>query len=226
MQPSQFEIQREVENLRDIRRRSTTQGGPGALIIDPDLPEQSPLQPAEHWVPSPTSADDHTSQSSHDDSDEILSTPADDPSSLFWVPARLHPEIDPSEFRAFLKEHTRTSSEAATPSLSRAGSTSSTYSFNGNLGRKKSMLSKQYDPTRKRDSGDEEIKPLRRNRTSVYQNVPQLTISDLQRLEELAEEASQSDDPSKLRSMLRRSLSMNVSPSGMSRVACRAWRLM
>ena len=32
--------------------------------------------------------------------------------------------------------------------------------------------------------------------------------------EELAEEASQSRDPSKLRSVLRRSLSMNVAPSG------------
>ena len=55
--------------------------------------------------------------------------------------------------------------------------------------------------------------PLRRNRTS-YVNMPQLTINDLQKLEELAEEASKSDDPSKLRSILRRSLSMNIAPSG------------
>ena len=33
-------------------------------------------------------------------------------------------------------------------------------------------------------------------------------------IEELAEEASQSSDPSKLRSVLRRSISLNVAPSG------------
>src|ERR1700678_2410086 len=45
---------------------------------------------------------------------------------------------------------------------------------------------------------------------------PQLTISDLQKLEELAEEASVKDDPSRLRNVLRRSLSLNLSPSGLS----------
>src|SRR5260221_9236180 len=42
MQPSHDEIQREVENLRDIKRRSTLQGGPGVLILDPDLPLPAP----------------------------------------------------------------------------------------------------------------------------------------------------------------------------------------
>ncbi len=79
------------------------------------------------------------------------------------------------------------------------------------------MLSRQYRPSENDGVGeeDEQIVPLRRNRTSILnKHGPQLTISDLQRLEELAEEASESDDPSKLRSILRRSLSYNVSPTG------------
>lgn len=78
------------------------------------------------------------------------------------------------------------------------------------------MLSRQYKPSANDGVGEgeeEKVVPLRRNRTS-YVNVPQLTINDLQKLEELAEEASQSDDPSKLRSVLRRSLSLNIAPSG------------
>lgn len=65
---------------------------------------------------------------------------------------------------------------------------------------------------------EERVVPIRRNRTSYFSNPgPQLTISDLQKLEELAEEASQSDDPSKLRTILRRSLSLNIAPSGTNR---------
>ena len=37
MQPSELEILREVETLRDIRRRSTVQSG----VLDPDLPDVS-----------------------------------------------------------------------------------------------------------------------------------------------------------------------------------------
>ena len=84
------------------------------------------------------------------------------------------------------------------------------------LGRKRSMLSRQYKPSANDGVGEQEEKvvPLRRNRSSYVNAIPQLTISDLQKLEELAEEASQSDDPTKLRSVLRRSLSLNVAPSG------------
>ena len=76
------------------------------------------------------------------------------------------------------------------------------------------MLSRQYRPTDSDGSDDEQILPLRRNRSSIYNPGPQLTINDLQKLDQLAEEASESDDPSKLRSILRRSLSLNVAPSG------------
>ncbi|KAH9990158.1 hypothetical protein BJV77DRAFT_963520 [Russula vinacea] len=207
MQPSQDEIQREVENIRDIKRRSTLQGGPGVLILDPDLPSpgaQAAAAQASYWNPS---SDDSSSDShSHEDASGSDSA-SDDPLHLFWVPANMHPEIDPGQFRAFLKEHARTPTEAT---LGRSESISSASS----LGRKKSMLSRQYRPSENDGIEDERVVPLRRNRSSLYASSgPQLTIKDLEKLDELVEEASQSRDPSKLRSVLRRSLSMNISPS-------------
>ena len=206
MQPSHDEIQREVENLRDIKRRSTLQGGPGVLILDPDLPTpgaQAAAAQASYWNPSDDSSSDSHSQEDSSSSDSA----SDDPFHLFWVPANMHPEIDPAQFRTFLKEHACAPGEAG---LARSES------FEGaSLGRKKSMLSRQYRPSENDGVEDERVVPIRRNRSSLYGNSgPQLTIKDLEKLDELAEEASQSRDPSKLRSVLRRSLSLNMSPSG------------
>ncbi|TDL23937.1 hypothetical protein BD410DRAFT_820505 [Rickenella mellea] len=210
MQPSQSEIQREFETLRDIRRRSTSQGGPGTLLLDPDLPTQpsSPVSPLSsqnsYWGSGV--AESSTTRSNEEGGDN-QNDATEDPFHLFWVPARLHPELAPSEFRAFLKEHARAPPEGSSAALSRTTSASS-------LGRRKSMLSKQYRPRENDGVEDEEdrVVSLQRNRSRIYEG-PQLTISDLQKLEELAEEASQSDDPSRLRSVLRRSLSLNLSPS-------------
>lgn len=231
LQPSEYDIQREVEALRDIRRRSTT---PGALTIDPDLPNQSPpSSPTYRLGTSPTASSFHADSSGSALSDESSvdsgsgsgtssgesssppNNPADDPFHLFWVPASLHPEIAPAEFRAFLKEHARSPpSSDGSSSLDRSGSVSS-LSSSSSLGRKRSMLSRQYRPTEHDGVENEHVVPLRRNRSSLYTNHgPQLTINDLQKLEELAEEASESDDPSRLRNVLRRSLSLNISPSG------------
>ena len=213
MQPSELEIQREVEALRDIRRRSTAQGGPGSLVLDPDLPSDTSREAA-YWSPT-----DDSSSSSHDSHSEASSAAAqDDPLSLFWVPARLHPELAPKEFKEFLMEHSRAAPDGAPAAApGRSNSVGST-----GLGRKRSMLSRQYKPSANDGVGEqeEEVVPLRRNRTSYVPPVPQLTISDLQKLEELAEEASKSDDPSKLRSVLRRSLSLNIAPSGASLLQC------
>lgn len=231
LQPSEYEIQREVEALRDIRRRSTT---PGALIIDPDLPNQSPATSptARTWpvgsaAPSFMSDSDSSSlsydrissdRSSHAGSSmdsastgETSTDMTDDPFHLFWVPASVHPEIAPAEFRAFLKEHARNVPSTDGADLSRSTSSSSL-----GLGRKRSMLRKQYQP-RENDGVEEEetVLPLRRNRSYLANPVPQLNLSDLQRLEQLAEEASENDDSSKLRTLLRRSLSLNLSPSGL-----------
>ena len=211
MNPSAQEIEREVATLRDIRRRSSSQG-PGALPLDPDLPPTSPTSSsgAGYWDdysanigPSTTSP---RSSESHESEDAT-----DDPAHLFWVPAHLHPELAPGEFRAFLKEHTSAHPDEVTPL---AGGVARSFSNSSSLGRKKSMLSRQYRPSANDGIEDESVIPVRRNRSSIYSAAgAQLTINDLQRLEELAEEASKSDDPTKLRSVLRRSLSLNISPS-------------
>ena len=231
MQPSEYEIQREVEALRDIRRRSTN---PGALVIDPDLPNQSSLS-SPTWSPkSPTikspvfssaNADtDSTGSSSEGSSSsdsgsrpsDAPNNPSDDPFHLFWVPASLHPEIAPAEFRAFLKDHARSPSDGS--ETSEESPSPSSLSSSSSLNRKRSMLSRQYRPKLNDGVEEENVVPMKRNRSILYPTNPgpQLTISDLQKLEELAEEASVNDDPSRLRNVLRRSLSLNLSPSGLS----------
>ena len=218
-QPSQKAIQREFEALRDIRRRSSVQGGPGSLLLDPDLPAEQPAS-APPLSPQAWTANDSTSGSSsnpkspdrsnnEDTSSGEGSVAADDPFSLFWVPAHLHPELAPTEFRAFLREHARAPADgnAALP-LGRSSSVAS------GLNRKKSMLSRQYKP--RDDDGvekEENVVPLRRNKSIFTHEGPQLTISDLQKLEQLADEAAKSDDPTKLRRVLRRSMTLNVAPS-------------
>lgn len=73
MQPSEYEIQREVETLRDIRRRSSAQGG----ILDPDLPAVSSDSGSStgYWEDS--------SSSSHGDDSDGGSVGGDDPFSPF-----------------------------------------------------------------------------------------------------------------------------------------------
>ncbi|EJD34603.1 hypothetical protein AURDEDRAFT_155029 [Auricularia subglabra TFB-10046 SS5] len=209
MEPSELEIRREVEALRDIRRRSTSQGGPGSLPLDPDLPNAPPSPPSPLSPQTWAQGAGPGGQVSQDDEDMVLA----DPSHLFWVPAHLHPELAPAEFRAFLQQHAQTpapaSSEAGSSRMGRSSSLRSASSLN----RRRSMLSRQYEP-KAGDGVEKEEDNFQRKRSLTYrQQSPQLSISDLQKLEELAEEAQRSDDPSKLRSVLRRSLSLNVSPS-------------
>ena len=227
IQPSEYEIQREVEALRDLRRRSTN---PGALVIDPDLPNQSSptWSPKSPTLKSPTfssanadtdsigSSEGSSSSDSGSRSTEAPNNPSDDPFHLFWVPASLHPEIAPAEFRAFLKEHARSPSDGS--ETSEVSASPSSLSPSSSLNRKRSMLSRQYRPKLNDGVEEENVVPLKRNRSILYptNSGPQLTISDLQKLEELADEASVNDDPSRLRNVLRRSLSLNLSPSGLS----------
>ncbi|CAE6498483.1 unnamed protein product [Rhizoctonia solani] len=135
---------------------------------------------------------------------------------LFWVPAHLHPEIAPSEFRAYLKEHARAASDEGHEGGSEGSEESNddkplpfpgpARALSTGVERKKSMLSRQYKPGTNDD--DDEPQSVRRSRGSIYGG-PQLTINDLQKIDELAQDA----DPAKLRAVLRRSLSLNVAPS-------------
>lgn len=201
MQPSEDEILREVEALRDIKRRSTAQGGPGTLTIDPDLPELHASSSGGHSSPTWPGSTGSTPDSFPKPS--VI----DDPSHLFWVPARLHPEIAPQEFREFLKEHSRdviSGSESDDPNSLSPDTTK--------VSRRRSMLSRQYKPS-ELDGVENEQVIIRRN-TLSSRAAPQLTISDLQKLDEITQAVSEGDDPSKISTMLRRSLSLNTSISG------------
>ena len=121
-------VAQELSNLQALRRMSMDVAAAG----DPDLPSQLNPTVMPSAPPSPAAAED-------------------DASRLFWVPARLHPELAPKEFKSFLEgkaeQIQRRSGELSaftTPSSSRSNSLSTEDSSAG-LNRKKSMLSRQID---------------------------------------------------------------------------------
>lgn len=118
-------VAQELSNLHALRRMSMDVAAQG----DPDLPSLSPA-----GMPSAPS---------HSDSE-------DDSARLFWVPARLHPELAPQEFKSFLNSKAeqikRRSGELSQFSTSPSTSRSSSLSVGGaGLQRKKSMLSRQIE---------------------------------------------------------------------------------
>ena len=132
---------------------------------------------------------------------------ADNISDLFWLPARLHPEIAPMEFRNFIRDHT-----APENLMRRTGS---------QLGRRKSTLSRQYtvsdsesDGGHSNDSPRVSRAPSRQGSFRRNTGLERLTINDLQRLETLARQAAEEGQEGKegeaqLKRLVRRSLSLN-----------------
>lgn len=114
------DIAQELSNLQALRRMSMDVGN----IKDPDMPQMS-LTTMPSIAPS-------------GDDDEA------DPSRLLWVPARVHPELAPGEFKSFLETRVQTirrrsrDGSLSPDGLSRNNSGSS-------LRRQKSMLSRQID---------------------------------------------------------------------------------
>ena len=202
-QPGPVAIEREAANLRTLRRLSTS-NGPGSLPLDPDLPIPRVPQNGRLWASEGEAPDPNPPTAPNE---EDLSG---DASSMFWLPAHLHPELAPDEFKAFLKDHT-SSAPGSNPAPAPLGRSLSRGT--GSLGRQKSMLSRQYRPSANDGVENESTpSPLARRTTrgnSSYQNGPSLSANDLQTLEFLADEAAKTGDPSKLRSVLKRSISMN-----------------
>jgi len=198
-------------DARNLRRRSASSPGPGALAVDPDLPPPSPG--SQSTSPTYTSNDDIT----------LSTSDGLDDGGLFWVPAHLHPELAPGEFRNFLKQHTHADPEHASADdageaagLQRSSSwLARSNSRNQNLGRKRSMLSKQYHP-RAGDNVEQDAPPMPvRPRSSIYggkSGDKGLTLQDLQALEAIVDQADEEGDPDAARAMLRRTLSTNRSP--------------
>lgn len=114
-------VAQELSNLQALRRMSMDVNAAG----DPDLPSFN----SSFGIPSAAPSGG---------SDE------DDRARLFWVPARIHPELAPTEFKTFIDSKVnsikrRSDDRALSPDgLQREGS-------GGGLRRKKSMLSRQID---------------------------------------------------------------------------------
>jgi hypothetical protein len=157
-------VAQELSNLQAIRRMSMD-----VVPMDPDLPS------FDSGFRVPPVAPSHNA-------DE------EDPSRLFWVPARLHPELAPREFKTFIQERAKTirRSSLSQQALAQDGG--------GSLRRRKSMLSRQID-----DDGE------RLERRDSNSRPPPSAI----RLDELA------DDPSSLvRRMSIDRLSLESGPDG------------
>ncbi|CZT15677.1 uncharacterized protein RCC_01510 [Ramularia collo-cygni] len=161
-------VAQELSNLQAIRRMSMN-----VDTADPDLPSFSSSFGGISSV-APSKSDDE-----------------DDPSQLFWVPARLHPELAPKEFKTFIEDRVdkirRRSGSGGDDSLSpdtleRSGSGSSS------LRRKKSMLSHQIDTRGNYEDGAER---LERKRSSGMRVEGQATVSNLEDLEELVDDPAQ-----------------------------------
>lgn len=154
-------VAQELNNLAAIRRMSMDAAATG----DPDLPDFASSMPS--IAPSP-SADEN------------------DASRLFWVPARLHPELAPKEFKSFLdskSERIKRRSSDVSSSLSPEGPSSG-----GGLQRKRSMLSKEIDNSHGYTDGAER---LERKRSQTNNKDP--SSPNLLELESLVDDSNQSD---------------------------------
>jgi hypothetical protein len=109
-------VAQELSNLQAIRRMSMD-----VIPMDPDLPS------FDSGFRVPPVAPSHNA-------DE------EDPSRLFWVPARLHPELAPREFKTFIQERAKTIRRSSLSQQAMAAQDGG-----GSLRRRKSMLSRQID---------------------------------------------------------------------------------
>jgi hypothetical protein len=157
-------VAQELSNLQALRRMSMDVGN----TSDPDLPsfQGASLMPSV----APTG----------DDNEE-------DPSRLFWVPARVHPELAPMEFKTFLENRVQSikrrsgdSTSLSPDGVERSGSGSS-------LKRKKSMLSRQINNEGGRGAVgyQDGAEQLERKKSLSSNQTLDLKIADLQELDAL-----------------------------------------
>lgn len=114
------DIAQELSNLQALRRMSMDVGN----SINPDIP---PMGLSAMPVIAPTGDDDEN-----------------DPSRLLWVPARVHPELAPSEFKSFLENRVHSIRRRSGESFV-IGNSDTLNGDSHSLSRRKSMLSRQID---------------------------------------------------------------------------------
>ncbi|KAL8908561.1 MAG: hypothetical protein Q9171_005396 [Xanthocarpia ochracea] len=161
-------VAQELSNLQALRRMSMNANTAG----DPDLPSFNSNFGIPNAPPS-GKADE------------------DDSARLFWVPARIHPELAPTEFKTFIDSKVnsikrRSGDGSLSPDgLPRAGS-------GGGLRRKKSMLSRQIDNSGGRGAEGYQDGAERLDRKKSLSGAETLNtgISNLQDLEELVNDSA------------------------------------
>lgn len=186
---------KELNNLQALRRMSMDVGN----TSDPDLPTFGGIGGIGigggiSVMPSvaPTGGDDE-----------------EDPNRLFWVPARVHPELAPMEFKSFLENRVKTIKRRSGESLSLSPDSLERSGSGSSLRRKKSMLSRQID--NKDGKGalgyQDGAEKLERRKSTLNQSIgPELKLADLTELDEMVR------DPSK--AMEKLSLSRGVDAAG------------
>ncbi|KAL8947438.1 MAG: hypothetical protein Q9222_006284 [Ikaeria aurantiellina] len=160
-------VAQELSNLQALRRMSMNASAAG----DPDLPSFT----SNFGIPNapPSGGADE-----------------DDRARLYWVPARVHPELAPTEFKTFIDSKVnaikrRSGEGSLSPdSLHRDGSA-------GGLRRKKSMLSRQIDNSGGRGAEGYQDGAERLDRKKSLSGVEALNggISNLQDLEALVNDS-------------------------------------
>jgi Activator of mitotic machinery Cdc14 phosphatase activation C-term len=184
-------VAQELSNLQALRRMSMDVGN----TSDPDLPSFQGVS----LMPSvaPRGGDDE-----------------DDPSRLFWVPARVHPELAPMEFKTFLENRVQSIKRRSGEQSSLSAENPERSGSGGGLRRKKSMLSRQIDDSYSRGANGyrdgaeqlEQKKPLSQQRT------PELKISDLKDLDELVKDPSRAMKKLTLDTTMRSDPGVEVTP--------------
>ena len=158
-------VAQELNNLAALRRMSMDVNASG----DPDLPSF----PSNFGIPSASP----------------LGTDEDDRSRLYWVPASVHPELAPMEFKTFLDKKVKSlkrrseDSSLSPDSLALGGAGSS-------LRRRKSMLSRQIDNSggRGAEGYTDGAERLDRKKSQSGDEMLNTGISNLQDLEVLVNE--------------------------------------
>lgn len=154
-------VAQELSNLQAIRRMSMDVNG-----VDPDLPAFN------GGFGVPTVAPSHSS----DD---------EDPSRLFWVPASVHPELAPNQFKSFIQERVKTLKRSSLSEQAIASENGP-----GSLRRRKSMLSRQIDTGNGYEDG---ATRLERQKSKASDRLHQVNLHDLEEL---------INDPDKVRQSL------------------------
>ncbi|KAL1835697.1 hypothetical protein VTJ49DRAFT_6204 [Mycothermus thermophilus] len=152
------DIAQEFSNLQALRRMSMDVGN----TTDPDLLQFSGVSLVEMPSIAPTGDDDEA-----------------DPSRLLWVPARVHPELEPTAFKNFLEKRVQTMKRRSGESLLSADPLQRSGS-GGGLRRQKSMLSRQVNTNS--ENGDNFVDGadmLARKRSQNEQHVAELSLSEL-----------------------------------------------